>query len=66
MKESLMEQIACNAAHFAVDNWGKHLSKGRQVTLWKRHYDSVLAALMTFEEINNARVVRARAYICEN
>jgi hypothetical protein len=52
----LMEEIACNAAHFAVDNWGKSLSKGQQVTMWRRYYDSVLAALMTYEETKSSRV----------
>jgi hypothetical protein len=56
----LMEELACNAAHFAVDNWGQHLGKGEQLTMWRRHYESVLAALMTYEETrtNEANIQR--------
>ena len=57
----LMEELACNAAHFAVDNWGQYLGKGEQLGMWKRYYDSVLAALMTYEETRAAVATRASA-----
>jgi hypothetical protein len=62
----LMEELACNAAHFAVDNWGCRLGNGERLMMWKRYYDSVLDALMTYEETRAAVAVRTRALISEN
>ena len=64
--DPLMEQIATNAADYAVGKYGLHMSKGRQIRLWKRYYDSAMAALMTFEEVDGARKTRARSLISEN
>lgn len=66
MMDKLMKQIATNAADYAVGRYGQHLPKGKQIRLWKRFYDSALASLMTFEEVDGARKVRARAVISEN
>ena len=64
--DELMGQIARNAAHYAVDNWGNDLTDGERAIMWQRYFDSVLAALATFDEIDGARKVRARALVSEN
>ena len=63
---SLMEQIAVNAAHYAVDNWGKHLSGPEKAEMWQRYYDSAYAALMTFDEAASASRFRAASLVMEN
>ncbi len=63
---TLMDQIATNAADYAIAKFGLHLPGSKQQRLWKRYYDSALAALMTFEELNAARAIRARAIISQN
>ena len=62
----LMQQLATNAGDYAVGKYGMHLPKGRQLALWKRYYDSTLAALMAYEDITRARSIRARSFISEN
>ena len=62
----LMDQIATNAADYAVGQYGLHLPGSKQQRLWKRYYESALAALMTFEELNVACGIRARAIISQN
>ncbi len=62
----LMRQIATNAADYAVGKYGQHLSKGKQLALWQRHYDSVIASLMTFDDLQRARRIRAQAIASEN
>jgi hypothetical protein len=64
--KSLINEIAQNAADYAVAHYGLHLPKARQLKLWKRYYDSVLSALITYEEVDTARKVRARSVISEN
>jgi hypothetical protein len=63
---TLMDQIATNAADYAVAKYGLHLTAFQQQRLWKRYYDSALAALMTFEELNTPRAIRARDLISQN
>lgn len=63
---TLMDQIATNAADYALGQYGPHLPGSKQQRLWKRYYDSALAALMTFEELNTARAIRARDLISQN
>ena len=63
---NLMDQIATNAADYAVGQYGRHLPGSQQQRLWKRYYDSALAALMTFEELNAARSIRTRDLISQN
>jgi hypothetical protein len=64
--DELMRQIATNAADYAVGKFGQRLPKGRQIRLWKRHYDNVYASLITFDDLQRARRVRAMAVISEN
>jgi hypothetical protein len=63
---ALMDQIATNAADYAVSKYGLHLPGSKQQRLWKRHYESAMAALLTFEELKQARAIRARAVISQN
>lgn len=63
--DELMTQIASNAGDYAVDRYGFHLAKPHQIKLWHRYYDSVLAALMTYEEFERARRVRAHSIVTE-
>jgi hypothetical protein len=64
--DPLMSQVAIQAADDAIGRFGLHLPHRKQRRLWKRYYDSTLAALMTFEEINGARKVRARSFTSHN
>ncbi len=64
--ESLMHQIAVNAAHYAVDNWGKHLPPSEKAEMWQQFYDSAYAAIMTWDEASSAGRFRAAALISEN
>jgi hypothetical protein len=63
---TLMDQIATNAADYAVGKYGLRLPGSQQQRLWKRYYDSALAALMTYEELGTARAIRARDLISQN
>jgi hypothetical protein len=58
--------IATNAADYAVGKYGQHLSKGKQMALWQRHYDCALGAMLALEDAIQARKVRARAFISLN
>jgi hypothetical protein len=64
--EELIRQLATNAADYAVGAFGQHLPKHRQMRLWKRHFDSVLASLITFQELQRSNRVRALAMASEN
>ena len=50
----LIEQIANAAGQYAVDNWGQDLPKGKQLKLFKRHYDTALAALVAFDDMTRS------------
>jgi hypothetical protein len=63
---TLMDQIATNAADYAVAQYGLHLPAFQQRRLWKRFYESALAALMTFEELGTSRAIQARDLISQN
>ncbi len=63
---SLMEQIAVNAAHFAVDNFGHHLTGKEKAEMWQQHYDTAYAAIMTWDEASSASRFRATSLILEN
>ena len=66
MTDPLMTEIAANAADWAVGKYAMHLPKGHRLTIWRRYYDSALAALMAFEDLNRARAVKVRAITSEN
>ena len=62
----LIEQIAEMAADDAVTRYGQTLGKGKQLALWQRYYDSCLAGLLAYEDIQRAQRIRARATVSEN
>ena len=64
--DSLKEEIALNAADYAVEKWGQQLSEHKQARLRGRYYDVVIASLHSFESVANARAIRARAIAGNN
>lgn len=62
----LIEQIADHTGEYALLRWGAGLTPKQRRRLKRRYVDSTRAALLAFEEVSNARAIRARAVASEN
>lgn len=61
-----MSEIACNCAHFAIDNWFKHLPPREKAEMWQRFYDSSYVAIMMWDEAASAGRFRSSRLVSEN
>ena len=64
--QSLMDQVACNAAHYAIDNWFADLPPQEKAEMWQRFYDSAYCAIMQWDEAASASRFNATARVMEN
>lgn len=62
----LIRQIAEAAGDDAVQRYGQGLPKGKQLALWQRYYDTALASLVAYEDLQRAHRVRVQTLISEN
>lgn len=62
----IMQEHAQAAGDHAVQSHGRKLDKMAQLKLWSQTHDAVLAALISYDEVMNARRVRAIAQASEN